>query len=526
MNHTGITAAAALLLFAALPAQPPDAEPPLLERAQQAQQAKDYSAAADLFLELVESEPQEKRWVLEATDCLLRAERFNDSLDVLDGAMSRFPESADIPTRIARTHHLLAENMVARGIRDMTVRFQLAEAARVADAVLQDHPAEREPRLILALASIKLGELEQALAEAEEIVRRFPSEQAGYVILGDVHYQEFVQLRTREMSEQLSGTERKDLLDLTKAARDSATAAYERAASLDESRAYPHVQLGNIYGWIPNIEQALREYETALSLDARCAVNHTWVEQRTPPERRIELYQKAAASYREKAGFDAAAAAILDWYHAYALYQAKKFGEAYELFSSTVEANAAYLNSRCYAMLSAYWNGKHDDAEEQAARYAAEAPKNFADTVRGEPQKSEIIAVLEFLVRRTHEAGRVERCRSISHVLAMLLDTERHWNNYAFLCRQTGEFEASLVGYETALGIAPDSPQVLNDAAVILQYHLPTPENLQRARSYYRRAITESDKILKDAAASNDDISRARQAKKDATANLGKLPKD
>ena len=32
----------------------------------------------------------------------------------------------------------------------------------------------------------------------------------------------------------------------------------------------------------------------------------------------------------------------------------------------------------------------------------------------------------------------------------------RHWNNYAFLCRETRRFEESLRAYETALELAPD----------------------------------------------------------------------
>ena len=496
-----------------------------LDRAREAQRQRQFSEAADHFLELIDQEPGEVEWVIEATDCLLRCGRFNDSLDVLDRAGKRFPNEASIPTRIARTHKLKAESMAARGAPDINVRFQLEEAARIADAVLRLHPWEREPRLILAISNLQLGHMELALAEAEEIVRRFPQDQAGFVILGDVHYQDFVRLSQQRIAEKPRGDALVRLLELIKASRDGALKAYERAGAIDENRAFPHVQMGNIFGWIPNLERALQEYTIALSIDPGCAVNHRWIGQRFGIDRRIELYRKAAAAYRDRSDAIAEKAAILDWYLAYAFYEKKKFGEAYRLFTTAVDANPAYLNSRCYAMLAAYWNDDAAGAELQASLYAEQAPTHFADTVRATPNEAEVTAILEFLVRRSHDGQRKDRSRSISHVLAKLLDTERHWNNYAFLCRQTGKFEESLSAYRTALTIAPDSPQLLNDTGVVLQYHLPSEENLRQARIYYERAIAGAERILAGTTASTEERDRARQAKQDATANLQKLGK-
>ena len=110
-------------------------------------------------------------------------------------------------------------------------------------------------------------------------------------------------------------------------------------------------------------------------------------------------------------------------------------------------------------------------------------------------------------------------------VLAKVLDTERHWNNYAFLCRETGAYEDSLNGYENALSIAPNSPQVLNDAAVILQYHLASPENLERAERYYRRAIEQAEIVLANENSKPGERERATQAKRDAKGNLKAMRK-
>jgi len=508
-----------------LPAQELEQVTDLRERAAAARAADDLPAAAEGYLELVRREPGELRWVLDATDCLLQLGRFEEALDLLEDRRARFPGDPEIQTRIARTYQMNAEDMVTRGVRDLNVRFQLAEAARIADEVLRRHPAQREARLILALSSLRLGRKEAALAEAEELIRRFPGDQAGFVIAGDINYSEFVEQRERLRTEQLSPAERDALVELNTAVKARATAAYGRAADLGEGRPHPHVQLGNIYGWSSELERALREYTVALSFDPHCAVNHSWLSGQITLAQRIDFYRAASAAYRERGAPEPAAAAILDWYLAYALYEKKDYSGAYELFASAVEGNPAYLNSHCYAMLAAYWDGDRRAAETQATTYATKASTHFADTVRGTANKDEIISILEFLVQQSHDNQRLANCLAISHVLAKLLDTDRHWNNYAFLCRQSGRFEESLSAYQNALSIAPNSPQLLNDTAVILHYHLPTDDNLELARSYYERAIIEADRVQQDEAATNDAKATARQARIDASNNLAKLPK-
>src|SRR5262249_2802967 len=143
--------------------------------------------------------------------------------------------------------------------------------------------------------------------------------------------------------------------------------------------------------------------------------------------------------------------------------------DAARLFTAAVEANPAYLNAHCYAMVAAYRDRTEDLAETSAARYAAQAPNHFADTVRDLPNKAEVVALLEYLPRRSASGDRLERSRDISLVLAKLLDTERHWCNYAFLCSATGKFEDAVAAYEAALVLAPDSPRTLVDLAVVLQ---------------------------------------------------------
>jgi len=107
------------------------------------------------------------------------------------------------------------------------------------------------------------------------------------------------------------------------------------------------------------------------------------------------------------------------------------------------------------------------------------------------------------------------------------------WNNYAFLCRETAGsyrnadnydpaalYEQSYLAYERAVSIDDTRPRLLNDTALILQYHLH--RDLDRARFLYERAIALAEQAL---AENPDATSRTelRSARNDARSNLSRL---
>jgi tetratricopeptide (TPR) repeat protein len=497
----------------------PASRPSLEQAARAAAGAGDVERAAALWLELVALEPREIGWVIQASEALQRCGRFNDCLDLLERARQRFAKQAVIPIRIARTHKLEAESMARANAREIDVLFQLEEAARVAEEVLRQAPWEREPRIILAQCLLQLGRTDEALGHAEELVRRAPRDHAGHILAGDAHFANHARYR----QEATAAAEPEAPAVLSQAARERAVAAYRQASALDPTRAYPHVQLGRIHAWANEREPARRAFATALALDPQSGVDHDWIHGALAPAERAEFYAEAAASYRAGSGARPEAAATLDWYRAFALDEAGDYALAYRLFDAAVTANPTYANSRCYAMVAAYRVGDSDGAQRQAALYAQQAPTHFADAIRARADAEQVIEILEFLARRSHEAKELVPCRDISLVLAKLRDTERDWNNYAYLCRETGALEQSLQAYETALSLAPDSPQLLNDTAVVLHYHLPSDQNLARAEVLYRKALACAAAVLGDPQADGSARESARRAKSDAERNLAAL---
>ena len=132
-------------------------------------------------------------------------------------------------------------------------------------------------------------------------------------------------------------------------------------------------------------------------------------------------------------------------------------------------------------------------------------------------------AIIRHLGDRAYRQDRKDNSRDLNHVIACLQDSADAWNNYAFLCRETGKFEDAFAGYEHAIEKEPDSPQLWNDAAVILQYHMPSPANLERAGTMYGHALELAAKVLADDNASSLSRERASKARSDARLNREKL---
>ena len=495
------------------------------DRALAAERKGEVAAAADAWLELTRLDPGNPDWTLAAGRCLGMAGRYNDALDHLEAVRSRFPDVLEIPALIAKTYNLKAESMLAQGVRDQFVTHNLRDAARYAEAVLARDPAHREARLILGQSFYALGEDDQALAQAQEANQRHPTHPGGAILTAKIWFDRYVRLREEHATAKPTGRAEAELLQRTANARDAARQALELALRIDPTRAFPHQRLGALFAWQANVAGALVEYRQALAIDPEATLNHGWIQQNVATEARLAFYQGALEDYAKTKAPSPKKAATLVWYIAYAQLEKKDWKEAKQNFALAVAANPGYANSRFYAMLAAFWDGDHDAALVHAARYAGDAASAFADLIKGlaKNDRDEAQRILEFLALRAYKANHLPASRDLNHVIAFLEEKVEPWNNYAFLCRETGQYEQSLAAYEHALELEPESPQVLNDAAVILQYHLATPENLAKARQYYDRALVAADKMLADPKTSEEQRKLAAQARQDARGNLAKL---
>lgn len=534
----------------------------LRAQAFKAREDQEHSKAGDLFLKLTKLDPTDPELYLMAGECLENGKRYNDALDILESGRKRFPDELRFSVGIARNYNLKGHELLnSSGKFDSFVVFTLQDCVREAEAVLQKHADNRDMRLILAQTLYTLRELEKCNTQANELVKRFPDHPGGYILLGDLCYQEYVKLllASREQGADTS----KATMGAIAAARDLASQNYQKALSLDKDRVKAYQKLGELCAWNGDRNGALARYAEALVIDPATGVSHDWVRKNIDANQRFDFYKKAADAHLKRPQADKKKVALLIWYAAFARYDQKKWGEAEDLFAQSVVFNPDYVNSYYWAM----WAAIQAKALERAARhcgtFATVAPITFADIVRKiEPQASRdsTIEQLDRFATGAYQTNQRAMARDISHVLAAVLDTGEKWNNYAFLCRETGMYKESLAAYKNALVVEPEDPQLLNDCAVILDFHLGTAEqirqaegmhrrlmksrrmiayespqldgqqlqeqakaNLRSAAEMYAKAAKIADKALRTRKVDKKDIERYRTARRDARNNLKKL---
>jgi tetratricopeptide (TPR) repeat protein len=515
----------AICLLGPLVAQPPGPQLSLAEQAIVAERRGDPGAAADLYLKLIEASPGNPEWVVAAGRCMGLAQRYNDAIDLLNGRRERFPDAVEIPAMLARTFLLKAEGMLSEGIRDLNVELYLRDAVSTCEEILSAAPGHRDSRLILTQSLLQMGEREEALRQAEETVRRFPDHPGGHILLGRISFDDFAALRRRITASRPTGQVQADMIQSAYELREKARQAFESAIKADPTRPFPHKMLGNLQSWLGNTPAALGHYRQALVIDPQTSIDHAWVAQNIAADQRLSFYDATLQEYRQRSDANPANTIILDFHAARALMDKESWADAQGRFEKVLRYSPSDPGSLYYAMISAFWAEDMEAAEKHAAAHAVQSPAGFADLIRGlaDSERENSLTVLSLLARQSYEAERLDNGRDINRVLAYVTNTVVHWNNYAFLCRETERFEDSLAAYRRALRIEPDSPQLLNDAGVILQYHLTGTETREQARAYYKRAIAVAEELLQDPDTAPESLELARQAMRDAEANLKQL---
>jgi len=510
-----------ILLPGACAGQDPAPAVSLREQAYGAENRGDFSAAADAFLKLVEQEPHNPKWIVNAGDCLGRSGRFAAAIDLLDAARAEFPGVIEIPAMLARTLLLKAERDDG-ALNPQSLRTQAAE---IAEGVLQLYPDHEDSRLVLAQARYMLGEWDEAVRQAEEAVRRHPDRAGAHILLGRIATDRMRDWLRLHETDALSGQELADLVAKIDRERKLAHRAFERAAELDPSRAHPHMMLARIALFDGKDERVRQHLLDALAIDPDLSIDHDRITKGLDWQQRQKTYAECHRRYAARSDARADKAATLRWFEGKALFDGQQWQAAREAFAEVLAANPEAINSHYYAALCAFELEDHDDAEKHAGDYAATSALGFADVVQhlDGDARGQVAAIVKYLADRAYQRGNIARSRDLNHVVALLYDTVDAWNNRAFLCRETERFEDALSAYQRALEKQPDSPQLLNDTAVILHYHLPNPENLARARTLYTRAIDSAKALIAADDTSVADKQQALRSLADANKNLAAM---
>jgi len=236
------------------------------------------------------------------------------------------------------------------------------------------------------------------------------------------------------------------------------------------------------------------------------------------------LESAAAAAQREAPGSDPRPAYAIMCVGQCKLID-RDLEEATNSFKKALRLDPGLTVQCSLGLAEADFRTQHFDESAAAYRGAFRADRDAATLlVRQIGQGETLSASVQYLARQAVGKGNKDDARELLEIAASFEpENASVWNDYAFLCRESGHAQESWVAYQKVIELAPENPRYLNDAALILQDYLK--KDSARARGLYERAIAAADAILSDATRPQVTRDAAADAKRDATANLARLPK-
>jgi tetratricopeptide (TPR) repeat protein len=475
--------------------------------------AGEKEKALALLLKLDAGRPQDPFAMRKMLSVLLELERFEDALDRGHGGLKRFPKDALLLERLALASQRLAEKLARQPGQVSRAQLYLEDAKRFAQRAVAAAPDRRESLAIVGLAQFQLGEIQEALSTADRLTQRFGDSPSGPLLRAQIRLTMFTNgIRQERLEEKerflLAGQIRRDC---------------EMAARLDSTRHLPYRLLGDVALWLGENEEAFKQFAASMARDPGRGAPHDWIA-RYPVEDRLELYRDAIAAYQGRKHKEPRDEALLHWHFGLACFDAGDWEGTRAAMARCFGLRPEFLNTLYYGALASYEIRKPDEGLFFATVLSRKAPKDLIGSLENAgKQRSRYLEIFRFFAKRALDKGDAAASRDLNRCIAAVADDVDAWNNFAFLCRETGKHEEAWSAYQRALELDPEDPQLLNDAAVILQYYLK--KDLPKAKAMYQRAIRNASALLKKKTGDPKRIARARQSMKDARGNLEEMAK-
>lgn len=490
--------------------------------------------------------PRTRMWVLRAW---MDQGRSNDTLDALDQWNRSGPKGQDLDYLYGMAFARRAEGLLASGVTDSSVEMNFVDAnALLKQSVAVDGARYRDAWLPLARAAWFTQDLATAQAAAEQAVAVEPANAQAWLARARIAMSQFV----IDEGSEAGGP-------AAEAGWARAIESFEKGLALlgtpadavgEAEVARAATELGNAYIWRQRGPEASAAFARALALaPASFDYGQTWqLLAGLPTDSDLPTgfgpMLELAREQREAAGkLGGSESGVLLWWLGWARFNDGRWAASEEAFQQGLALAPEYTNAWFYVGLARHYAKDSAGAMEAMHRGWDADPASMVTTVAnaGGAQRA-----FESLLawNAAQEPPRNLDAAFLAEMLTQAQgDQPRHWNNLGLFLRDEGErleleayknktpepdpalladlYGRSFKAYQRALELTPEDPQVINDTALMLHYHLDG--DVAEVEATYRRALELIELKLAESDLPEEDRARFEQTKKDIGVNLKAL---
>jgi hypothetical protein len=489
-----------------------------------------------------------RMWVLRAW---MDQGRSNDTLDALDELNRAGEKGMELNYLFGMAFARRAEGYLSDGVTDSSVQMNFLDATNLlAQAVEADPERFRDAFLPLARSAWYVQELETARWAADRAVELYADSPEAWLERGRIAMSEFVVAQQEEPS----GARAEELWSTASASFQRAIERFgaptEEAAQLRLAEAA--TQLGHAMLWKQRAPEATEAYATAISWDPQGFAYGTAADAlsgapRAPEDERPSGFRAALELAKER--FEARAmpgdprTATLAWWLGWARFVEADWAGSEAAFQESLRRAPEYANAWFFVALSRQY--RHDSEGALAAMRSGWEAEPTAMVAAIADAGGSLRAFEDLLGWcATQEPPRNLDAAFLCEMLTTALPLEpRYWNNLGLFLRDEGErleteahvnqtpapdpalladlYARSYAAYQRALELNPEDPQLINDAALMLTYHVGGERS--EIEAMYLRAMELVEARLATETLSEEDRARFEQTREDIGVNLKAL---
>jgi hypothetical protein len=484
--------------------------------------------------------------------------RSNETLDALDALDRAGEKGTEMTYLYGMAFARRAEGLLADGITDSSVQMNFIDAASYLEkAVEADAARYRDAYLPLARSAWYAQDLEKARWSVERAVATSTMEASAgaaeaWLLRGRIAMAQFASAEGEEAGSPAAETLWSEATDSFRHAVASASAATDAAEPTGLARlADAATQLGHALLWRQRGAEATEAYAIAMAAAPQTFDYARCVEflRALPPDLEEERplgFAAALEQARERLGARAASTeerATLTWWLGWARFVDADWEGSETAFQEAIAGVPEFANSWFYIGLARQYR---KDSEGALAAMRTGWGLDPAAMVATAASAGGALRAFEALLAwcASQEPPRNLDAAFLAEMLAEAMPDEvRHWNNLGLFLRDEGErleydayknktpepdaalladlYGRSMRAYQRALELTPEDPQLINDTALMLDYHFEA--DAADVEALYRRALELVDALLAAPDLSEEDRARFEQTKSDIDVNLKRL---